>query len=254
MKTRVLTSILIILVVLFPVYFGGWSLKLLGVFIMITGSYEMLRALSGFKEWGMLVLPIVIVWIVGMYFITAQYLLAYWIAGAVIIWSLPVFMPSYTQSDCMNTLAFMLIFGLAWLSMIRLIPVHQYLWTLCFTTYGSDTGAYFFGRFFGRHKMIERISPKKTWEGFFGGCLTGFLLSFVVSMLCLKDLNFTMNLLICILAPAFAELGDLCFSSFKREHQMKDFSNILPGHGGILDRVDSLMMNFLLFGILSCLF
>lgn len=255
MKTRIITAILIILVVLPPVYFGGWLLQLLGVFIVVAGTYEMVRALPDFKAWGWPVWIVLVAWVLGLYFIQSypQFMLAYWIVGLVFFWSLPIFWKKFSQPNSMNLIAIMVIFGLCYLSVQILIPVHKYLWTLCFATYGSDTGAYFFGRFLGKHKMIERISPKKTWEGFFGGWLTGILLSFVVSMLYLNSLNFTVNLLICLLAPVFAELGDLCFSSYKREHGLKDFSNLLPGHGGVLDRIDSLMMNFLLFGILSCL-
>lgn len=254
MKQRIITSAVIIAVVLPPLIFGGWLLIALGIFIIAAGTYEILHALPGYSHWGLPVWLLMTCWILGLYFIPASFMAGYWTAGCIVFWALPVFIHDFTEADCMTALSWLLILGLCWMSMLRLIPVHQYIWTLCFATFGSDTGAYFCGRSFGRHKMIERISPKKTWEGFFGGWAAGFLLSFIVSMVYWKDLNFTMNLWICILAPAFAELGDLCFSSYKRERGLKDFSDLLPGHGGVMDRVDSLMMNFLLFGILSCLF
>ena len=71
--------------------------------------------------------------------------------------------------------------------------------------------------------------------------------------LILKKGNGYLNTLLCCLCPVVAELGDLCFSAIKRSNKVKDFSNLLPGHGGVLDRVDSLMMNILLFGILHVL-
>lgn len=251
MKTRILTALLIIAVVAYPVLAGGIALDILGAFLVIAGSYEWLHCLKGYKSWGFWITLIVILWILGLRFLSLAQIFPYVIFGTVLIWCMPIFMKDYPETACLETLAYMLIMGLSYLCMIQLITgEHRYLWTLVLATYGSDSGAYFFGRFFGKHKMIERISPKKTWEGFFGGWLVGFLLSWLLSFLYASSLNPTVNLLLCILAPIFAELGDLCFSSFKRATGKKDFSSFLPGHGGVLDRVDSLLMNFLLFGIL----
>ena len=115
---------------------------------------------------------------------------------------------------------------------------------------GSDTGAYFVGRAIGKHKMNPRISPKKSWEGFVGGIVFGFILSLAVSFSYVSNLNPVLNTLLCLLCPITAELGDLCFSAIKRHFAVKDFSNLLPGHGGVLDRVDSLLMNIMLFSVL----
>lgn len=260
MKQRIITSILIILVVLFPILLGGWLLQLLGVAVVCCGCYEWCRALKGAETWGKFVIPVMIVWILFQYVLVAVLpfsafrLLAWWILGLVFFWTLPVFNTSVSEESTMGILSFALIMGTVYLCIQLLIPQHQYLFTLVLATYGSDTGAYFAGRFLGKHKMIPRVSPKKTWEGFAGGLILGFVLSLCVSQLYLYSLNPALNLWLCILAPAFAELGDLCFSSFKRAFGLKDFSSVLPGHGGILDRLDSLIMNFLLFGFLFCLF
>ena len=116
----------------------------------------------------------------------------------------------------------------------------------------NDAFAYFVGVFLGKHKMNERISPKKTWEGFFGGVIlssifiSGFalILAFTGHPLLPGILDVEHMYHIFILSsiiPVFSTLGDLVFSCIKRHYQIKDFSNLIPGHGGILDRLDSLI-------------
>ena len=132
----------------------------------------------------------------------------------------------------------------------------------------NDAFAYFVGVFFGRNKMNERISPKKTWEGFFGGIiLTSLFLSgwAIIQSLAtggehsiLKgflDLEHWYHVVILsFLIPLVSVLGDLVFSSIKRFYGIKDFSNIMPGHGGILDRVDSILFATTTAAIYICLF
>ncbi len=102
----------------------------------------------------------------------------------------------------------------------------------------NDTFAYLSGRFFGKTKLFERISPKKTWEGTFGGILVTILVAFLIH---LWTPNYSLNFWIisaCIIAPC-SIFGDLLESVFKRSLNIKDSGNILPGHGGILDRFDA---------------
>jgi phosphatidate cytidylyltransferase len=104
----------------------------------------------------------------------------------------------------------------------------------------SDTGAYLFGVTLGHHRMFERISPKKTWEGFFGGLLVAMGASFLLG----RYFNFFEThtwAVIAAIVVIFGALGDLVESMFKRSLSIKDSSHILPGHGGILDRFDSLI-------------
>ena len=115
-------------------------------------------------------------------------------------------------------------------------------------TYLTDTGAYFAGRFFGRHKLNERISPKKTIEGAIGGYLFGAIGSFLFGYFMVLDLFplWYISLISCTM-PLAGQLGDLSFSAVKRHFNVKDFGTIFPGHGGVLDRIDSLIFNLLIF-------
>ncbi len=115
----------------------------------------------------------------------------------------------------------------------------------------NDMGAYFTGMLFGKHKMNERISPKKTWEGFYGGVAISFVFSVLFAiitaaigkpMLPFFDLqHIYFPIIISLVMPLISDVGDFVFSSVKRTFGVKDFSNLLPGHGGVLDRVDSLI-------------
>ena len=136
-------------------------------------------------------------------------------------------------------------------------------------TWLSDVGAYFFGIFFGKHKMNERISPNKTWEGFIGGIFTSILFS--LSFAAILEFGFNcplvpglvqfryspllasinvfgghaiVNLLfLAVIMPTVGNIGGFLYSLVKRHYQVKDYGNILPGHGGVIDRFDSVMIN-----------
>lgn len=116
----------------------------------------------------------------------------------------------------------------------------------------SDTGGYFSGILFGRHKLAPKISPKKSYEGLFGSILLSVLASIFVTPIFL-DLNLTEAIILGLVLPITGTAGDLFESYVKRNLKIKDFSSFLPGHGGMADRIDSLAFNslfsYLLFGI-----
>ncbi|HBD06362.1 MAG TPA: hypothetical protein DCY93_03015 [Firmicutes bacterium] len=130
----------------------------------------------------------------------------------------------------------------------------------------SDIGAYFVGVLFGKHPMNPRISPKKSWEGFFGGLVFSIATSMGFAAICealgkpilpgildFKGLHWLWLLLISFIMPITANIGDFLFSSIKRSYAIKDFGTILPGHGGVLDRCDSLLVTNLVVSILVLL-
>jgi phosphatidate cytidylyltransferase len=107
--------------------------------------------------------------------------------------------------------------------------------------WAADIGAYFSGKTLGRTKLFERISPGKTWEGWLGGTLFSGLVAYVLSLY-LPALDLAHWLGVAAIVSVFGVLGDLCESMLKRSLGLKDSGRLLPGHGGILDRFDSLLM------------
>lgn len=112
----------------------------------------------------------------------------------------------------------------------------------------SDTGAYFFGKLLGKHKLCPKISPKKTIEGLIGGMLTCTISLILISIAfnsyiftSKHQINYPVIVFLGLTGSLIATLGDLCFSVIKRKCNVKDFGNIMPGHGGILDRFDSVI-------------
>ncbi|CAH0540979.1 phosphatidate cytidylyltransferase [Vibrio marisflavi] len=125
---------------------------------------------------------------------------------------------------------------------------------VCLIVWAADTGAYFTGKSLGKHKMAPHVSPNKTIEGLIGGIVTAI----VVAWLSAKWFHVEFKspvamILITLLTVVFAVLGDLVESMFKRVSGVKDSSNIIPGHGGVLDRIDSLTAAFPIFALLYLL-
>ena len=119
---------------------------------------------------------------------------------------------------------------------------------LVLITVMTDTFAYLTGMLIGKHKLLEVISPKKTWEGLIGGTFFGV---FIATIYYITVINSNISLLIVIpitlLLSIVGQLGDLFFSAIKRYFDKKDFSNLMPGHGGVLDRLDSLIFVLLAY-------
>lgn len=210
------------------------------------------------------------------------------IVGVVALFFTVVFDPGFEVRDACYVFTMVLIvsMGLQSVLFLRYIPLYEkyiqqgveitsyfsffdnfessyLLMFVMIGTFMSDIGAYFIGVFFGKHKMNPRISPKKTWEGFFGGIIVSALSSFAFAFilaLCnhpiLSFLDISHWYLILILSltiPPFAVLGDFVFSSVKRSFGVKDFGKIMPGHGGILDRIDSILFSMMTSAVIISL-
>ena len=108
---------------------------------------------------------------------------------------------------------------------------------------GADTGAYFTGKALGKHKLVPKISPGKTWEGLIGGLVAAGGFAALATWWFFPELPYQWSIPLAMVMAAVSVLGDLAESAMKRGSGAKDAANILPGHGGLLDRLDSLLFN-----------
>jgi phosphatidate cytidylyltransferase len=133
------------------------------------------------------------------------------------------------------------------LAMIVLVATYDktvgrwYILILFAAVWLGDTGAYFAGRFLGRHKLHPSVSPKKTWEGAVGGVLGSIGGVFAVKGLFVHHLPVLDAIVIGAVSAVLEQVGDLAESLFKRSFEVKDSGGVLPGHGGMLDRIDGLL-------------
>jgi phosphatidate cytidylyltransferase len=118
-------------------------------------------------------------------------------------------------------------------------------WVVCalVVTWLNDTSAYFAGRFLGKHKLYEAVSPNKTWEGFFGGMVGSVVGLFIVKIWFFTAMTPLDCVVMGVLGGVLGPAGDLCESMLKRAYGVKDSGKMIPGHGGMLDRIDALLFN-----------
>ena len=153
--------------------------------------------------------------------------------GAMLDWSLTLAIPVYLGWPLS---VFLLLRGFQG----GITPGFWWILTVFLGVWGFDSGAFFAGHFFGKHKLAPTISPAKTWEGVAGG----LVLSIAAALLCTTwtlGVPWYLNILLGILIGISATLGDLAESLIKRQTHVKDSGQFMPGHGGILDRIDSLL-------------
>ncbi len=123
----------------------------------------------------------------------------------------------------------------------------QFILVMFVSIWICDTFAYFFGMKFGKHRLFERVSPKKSWEGAVAGLLGALIVYFMVYFLKILPISLNVALVGGAIVGVIGQLGDLVESWFKRDAGVKDSSALLPGHGGILDRFDSVLFSSMAF-------
>jgi phosphatidate cytidylyltransferase len=117
--------------------------------------------------------------------------------------------------------------------------------------WSTDIGAYVFGRSIGGLKLAPQISPNKTWSGFFGGVISAITISVIFKLFLYPQLIVSVFVFACVFISVIGQIGDLFESWCKRKLGVKDTGNIIPGHGGVLDRVDSILLSAPMAGLLA---
>lgn len=251
LHTRVRSAILIGLVAGLGVWAGGWAFFALVLLVAGLAGYEftMMMQASGHRVSLLFVYAIIVMFMLDAAFANRNIIRhgLVWILILSISWQVLRYRPGSSTVDWALTVSGGLYVGwlLSFFVSLRALP-DGLAWTAAalLITWASDSGAYFLGRAIGHHKLTPLLSPNKTWEGIAGGFLGGILAGGCVGALAMHwagVIGVVHGLILGILIACVAPFGDLAVSMMKREARVKDSGTLIPGHGGILDRTDSLM-------------
>jgi len=249
MIKRIVTAIVIIGCVIPPLWLGGYFLDALISLVVIVGGFELINLLPTRKYFStMLLFLCFLITTILVVIVPMKYSFALFSLLALIVLAFPIFTKQFTSEDAFFLIAIICMLYMIARSFTYIYDYNPlYIWYILLATYGCDTGAYFIGSLFGKTKLLPTISPKKTLEGAIGGWLVGAVVSFLFAIFAIKNMNLLLMILGCIWLPIISQIGDLSFSAIKRHFNIKDFSNVFPGHGGFMDRIDSLVFNLIAF-------
>ena len=259
MKKRVLSAIIMILIFVPLLFIGGIPFAILMTILSLGAMYELITIREKKKHFPtlikiasflLIIFSSVLIYNQNIFSYTMSYQL---ISFIVLIYLLPILLKNknmdYDINDALYLVGSLLFINIAF-NLILVVRNYSldYLIYLLLITVITDTFALITGMYIGKNKLAPTISPNKTIEGFIGGVLMG---TFVATTFYYTVIDPGISLAILILTTLFlavvGQLGDLVFSSIKRTFNVKDFSNLIPGHGGILDRLDSLIFVILAF-------
>ncbi|MCC7517001.1 MAG: phosphatidate cytidylyltransferase [Pseudomonadales bacterium] len=253
LKTRVITACVLVAVLaltLLVLPFAFFALLISAVFVVAAGEWANMSGLQ--QRWQQIIYAGVIAAVMAVLFALGIYrstlalavVLSTGVAGWFWAWQA---VKNYPQQKWWNERPTLLLAGFwlllpAWMGVLYLQSKVAYsglLWWVIAIIATADIGAYFAGRRFGRHKLAVQVSPGKTWEGFWGGLAANGALSIIVTTVADFSMWQSIGVVVLVLLTSCASvLGDLLESMAKRERGIKDSSQLLPGHGGILDRID----------------
>ncbi len=249
-KTRLLSGILLVILALFTIISGGpilFGTLLVISLIGMTEIYKVLdinRKLLGMAGYGM-----AIVYYVLLYFGMTEWMTCLTIGFVMLLMAIYVFSyPTYRSEHVMLAFfgLFYVAFMLSYVYQIRIMEQGAFLvWLVFLCSWGCDTFAYCVGMLIGKHKLAPVLSPKKSIEGAVGGvvgaAILGAVYALAINGFASVGANVLQYALICAVGAVISQVGDLAASGIKRNHNIKDYGTLIPGHGGILDRFDSVI-------------
>lgn len=252
LRERFLVAIVLLPIGLVLIYIGDWAFAILITLILGLAAWEFARIFKsgGFQPADILMICGAVLLAIGRAWNGFES--ADWLVSLLILASMTYHLIAYERgrdqaaSDFAITLTGILYLGWigGYLISLRALPNGMW-WVLIVlpSVWLADSGAYFIGRAFGKHKLSPRLSPKKTWEGYLGGVLVGTvggaLLAVIWNMIEPGVMTPLQGGLIGLTISLITTLGDLGASMIKRQFGVKDSSNLIPGHGGVFDRIDS---------------
>lgn len=261
LKQRIITAL-----ILLPIALGGFFLLNGGDFALFIGFVVTLGAWEWARLAGLVAQPLRIAYAAvvagGLMLLYLMPDLAPWVLGASVIWwALATWLVlTYPRSnELWSSAACRLLIGLlvllpAWQGLVLLKhwPLGNWLiLAVMVLVWAADIGAYFSGRAFGKRKLAPQVSPGKSWEGVYGGLVVSLLITLGVGLARGWGIGqILLGLLGAVVVVMSSVVGDLTESMFKRREGIKDSSNLLPGHGGVLDRIDSLTAAIPMFAVL----
>lgn len=259
MKQRLLTAIIGIIIVVPIILYGSWPFLLITYVLASIALFELTRMYNKRKQTTYLLISIVFFWMllyphgeitISSFVVTKFDIIILFIA---VLLAMTVFSKNKFTFDHASFLLLATTFiGTAfyYLLVARIEGLNYFLFIL-FIIWATDSGAYFIGKFFGKRKLWPEISPNKTIGGAIGGILFGVIVSILFQLIYPFDKSFTAVIVIAIVISIVGQLGDLVASAIKRHYKVKDFGKIFPGHGGILDRLDSLLFVLIILHIIQ---
>lgn len=251
LKTRIITAAALLAGLLSVVFFASteiWALITLGIALLGVAEWSNLIKLKKSQKYSLLIAALVLGLLIAFMHLTPLYYYQNYVVLAVLavsslFWVLiaPIWLmtrKTFTNGLVMSVLGLFLIFA-TWIALVGLHAINPLLLLGAIATVSiADSAAYFAGKKFGRHKLAPEISPGKTWEGVLGAL---FAVTVYGVLLCYYK-QFSPWLIVFLwLLVVLSVIGDLLESLLKRKADLKDSGQLLPGHGGILDRIDGLM-------------
>lgn len=251
---RVVAAVVLIPIALSAVYFGGWMFSALAAVAVVLMASEWEQATGGARIGRHTYLNVAagLTALTAVSFSRVDIALVIVLFGAIAGLVLPRHDGVHSRWPTIGVIAVAVpAVCLIWLRQAD-SGMTVILWLLL-VLWATDSGAYFVGRLIGGARLAPRISPGKTWAGFFGGTASGALVGLATSIL-VQDVSAIRTVLASVFVSLAGQGGDLAISAVKRRFGVKDMGSIIPGHGGVLDRLDSLLFGAIAVSALALVF
>lgn len=250
-KTRLISGIVLVLIALVTIISGGPVLYATLLMISLIGMSELYKVFDVHKSsLGIVGYVFAVIYYAAVYLLRSDALMPMFMAFLIALLMVYVFTyPKYKADQIMAVFfgLFYVTVMLSYIFQIRRMPGEGVflVWLVFLCSWGCDTCAYCVGVLFGKHKMAPVLSPKKSIEGAVGGvvgaALLGVLYSLAVNHFAGQSFSPIVFAVVCVAGGLISMVGDLAASAIKRNYAIKDYGKLIPGHGGILDRFDSVI-------------